>query len=123
MASRVILTIEEVAEDPYVLVIRHTDSGLTEPVDIGPRPTWPSPSDTSIAVGTAVRNLLDRVFASEQEPTKVNLSIREQDARFCITHLRYLADSDPITPDHAAASLSVQWLANQIEAAMKKEGQ
>lgn len=49
----------------------------------------------------------------------VDLALNERDARFCVEHLRYLADlQEPTTAYHAAAYLSALWLALKIESAL-----
>jgi hypothetical protein len=50
----------------------------------------------------------------------VVLAMTERDARFCVEHLRHLADREvPKDADHAAACLSARWLAGVIEAAQR----
>lgn len=46
------------------------------------------------------------------------ISLTEQDARFAVRDLRFLADlAVPTTADHARATLSARWLADKIERA------
>lgn len=51
--------------------------------------------------------------------TSVRLELSVRDAQFAVEHLRFLVErDDPTTADHAAATLSTRWLADQIETAM-----